>query len=536
MGKRVRFNDDARQSLWRGIDQLASAVRITLGPRGRSVVVDRAHGQTPSITRDGIAVAQELELPDPFENIGVQMLREVALRTGVEAGDGTSTATVLAHRIVGDGFVAVRSGGNPVAIRRGIDAAVAAALTELAAQARPIESETDLARVATLAAGDAELGALIAQAIGAVGRHGVVAVEEGPGMGVTLEVVDGVRIAAGYASPYFVTDADDMEVAIEHPLVFLCDGVLTRPTDIVPALEHATAQQRPLLCVCEDIETDALAVMVVNRLRGTAPGLAVKAPGNATARRQLLEDLATATGATLVGNATGTSAARVKSEHLGRAVRVTANADHTVVLQGGGRTEAVRAQIAALERALAATTTTSERELLVQRLARLAGVIAVLRVGAATDFEREARRSQLEDALAATRSAIEEGIVPGGGVALLRCGAKLESLVLKTLEQPGRDIVMAALAAPARQIAHNAGAEGDSVVARLRSGGQWYGFDAMTGEFVQLDTEGIVDPAKVARCALQNAGALGGLVLTTDALVVDNDRGEKPEPGAGSGE
>ena len=528
MGKRVRFDDDARQSLWRGIDQLASAVRITLGPRGRSVVVDRAHGQTPSITRDGIAVAHELELPDPFENMGVHMLREVALRTGIEAGDGTSTATVLAHRIVGDGFAAVSAGGNPVAIRRGIDAAVSAALAGLAAQARPLESELDLTRVATLAAGDPELGALIAQAIAAVGRHGVVTVDEGRGLDVTLEVVDGMRVEAGYASPYFVTDADDMEVAIEHPLVFVVDGVLTRPADIVPALEHAAAQQRPLLCVCEDIETEALTVMVVNRLRGTAPGLAVKAPGHPALRRQLLEDLATVTGATLVGAATGIAPAGVRPEHLGRAVRATASAEHTVVLQGGGRTERVRARMAELERARAAATSAAERDALEQRLARLAGVIAVLRVGAATDVEREARRSQLEDALAATRSAIEEGIVPGGGVALLRAGAILESLVLRPLEMPGRDIVMAALAAPAHQIAHNAGAEGDRVIAKLRSGGQWYGFDALSGEFVQLDAEGIVDPAKVVRCALQNAGALGGLVLTTDALVVDDDK-----PGSG---
>jgi chaperonin GroEL len=529
MSKRVRFDDDARRALWRGIDQLASAVRISLGPHGRSVVLDRAHGITPAITRDGIAIAQEIELPDPFENMGVQMLREVALRTGAEAGDGTSTATVLAHRIVGDGFAAVSAGGNPVAIRRGVDAAVAAALEDLAAHARPLESESDIARVASLAAGDRELGALIAQAIGAVGRHGVVTVEEGRGMGVTLEVVDGVRLDAGYASPYFVTDADDMEVTLEHPLVFVVDGVLTRPAEIVPALEHAAAQQRPLLCICEDIETEALAVMIVNRLRGTAPGLAVKVPGGGSARRELLEDLALITGATLVGTATGIAASSVRPEHLGRAVSVTASADHTTLLQGGGRTEALRGRMSQLLHTLEAVGSTGERDPLRARLARLAGVIGVLRVGAATDVEREARRSQLEDALAATRSAVEEGIVPGGGVALLHAGARLESLQLKPLEAPGRDIVLAALAEPARQIAHNAGASGDEIVHRLRSGGRWYGFNALTGAFVQLDADGIVDPAKVTRCALRNAGALAGLVLTTDALVVDDDKGEEPK-------
>jgi chaperonin GroEL len=525
MGKRVRFDEDARRALWRGIDQLGTAVRITLGPRGRSVVLDRAHGLMPAITRDGIAVAQELELPDPFENMGVQMLREVALRTGQVAGDGTSTATVLAHRIVGDGFAVLTAGGNPVALRRGIAAAVAAALEELAAQARPLSGDRDIARVAALAAGDPELGELIAQALSAVGPHGVVTLEEGRGLGVTLEVVDGVRFPSGYASPYFVTDAEDMEVTLDHPLVFVVEGELSRPPDIVPALEIASAQQRPLLCICEEIETDALAVMVVNRLRGTAPGVAVKAPGAGAARREFLEDLALITGATLLGPATGIPAGAVRPEHMGRAVRATARADHATVLRGGGRTERLRARMTELERELSAAGAPSERDALRARLARLAGVVAVLRVGAPTDVEREARRSQIEDALAATRAAVEEGIVPDGGVALLRASARLESLKLKPLEAAGRDIVAAALAEPARQIAMNAGAEGDTVVSRLRAGERWFGYDALTGEYGELDVAGIVDPAKVARCALQNAGALGGLVLTTDALVVDDGPG-----------
>src|SRR5262245_5273408 len=528
MGKRVRFDDDARRALWRGIDQLASAVRITLGPRGLSVVLNRAHGGMPSITRDGIAVAQELELPDPFENMGVQMLREVAVRTGREAGDGTSTATVLAHRIVGDGFAAVSAGGNPVAIRRGIDAAVTAALAAVLAQARPIEDERDIARVATLASGDTQVGELIARALRAVGRDGVVSVEEGMGMGVTLEVVDGVRFAGGYASPYFVTDAEDMEVALDHPLVLVVDGVLTKPADIVPALELASGQQRPLLCVCAEIETEALAVMVVNRLRGTAPGVAVRVTPQAAERRELMEDLACVTGATLLGSATGIAASDVRGEHLGRAQRATATTDHATLLRGGGRSEVIRSRRTELERALR-DAESGERDRLRTRLARLAGTVAVLRVGASTDVEREARRSQVEDALGATRSAVEEGIVPGGGVALLRASASVEALDLKVLELPGRDIIAAALAEPALQIAVNAGAAGAAVVARLRSGSSWFGFDALTGEFGELDRAGIVDPAKVARCALQNAGALGGLVLTTDALVVDDGPGGSPE-------
>ena len=527
MGKRVRFDDDARRALWRGIDQLASAVRITLGPRGRSVVLDRAQGHMPAITRDGIAVAAELELPDPFENMGVHMLREVALRTGQEAGDGTSTATVLAHRIVGDGFAAVAAGGNPVAIRRGIDAAVTAAIAAIGEQSRPIQDERDIVRVASVAAGDTMLGELIAQALRAVGNQGVVSVEEGPGTGVTLEVVDGVRFAGGYASPYFVTDAEGMEVALEHPLVLVVDGVLTRAADIVPALELASAQQRPLLCVCEDIETEALAVMVVNRLRGTAPGVAVRTPGSPAERRELLEDLALVTGATLFGHATGLGVGNVKTEHLGRAWRATATTDQSIILRGGGRTEAVRARMAEIEREARRAGSIAEREDLEERLARLAGVVAVLRVGGLTDLERGARRSQIEDALAATRAAIAEGIIPGGGVALLRARSVVEALVLRPLEAVGRDIIAAALTEPARQIAHNAGASGDEVVARVRSGERWFGFDAMTGAYGPLDLAGIVDPALVARCALQHAGSLGGLVLTTDALVVDDG----PPPG-----
>jgi chaperonin GroEL len=511
MGKRVRFDEDARQSLWRGIDQLASAVRITLGPRGRSVVLDRAQGHLPTITRDGIAVAQELELPDPFENMGVHMLREVAQRTGAEAGDGTTTATVIAHRIVGDGFAAVRAGGNPVAVRRGVETAVAAALQELARLARPVEDERDLAHVATLTSGDAEVGDAIARAIAEVGPDGVVTVEEGSGHGLVLEVVDGLRLPSGYASPYFVNDAEDMEVALDRPLVLVVDGVLTRPAEIVPALEIAARQNRPLLCVCEDLSTDALAVLVVNRLRGTAPGLAVRMPGTPAERRAWLEDLALVTGATLLGYGTGLSPAAVTPAHLGRAVRACANAEVTTVTGGGGRTEQVRAALADCDD---------------DRRARLAGRVAVLRVGGPAGPEREARRAQVEDALGATQAALEEGLVPGGGAGLLRLVDAISALDVRPLDRPGRDAVAAALAAPAWWIAANAGADAASVLQRVRAGGEWTGFDALSGGLVELDRAGIVDPAKVVRCALLHAGSLASVVLTTDALVVDD--GEKP--------
>ena len=348
-------------------------------------------------------------------------------------------------------------------------------------------------------------------------------------MGVTLEVVDGMRFDGGYASPYFVTDADGMEVSLDHPLVLVADAPLVRPNDIVPALELAARQQRPLLCVCSEIDTEALAVMVVNRLRGTAPGVAVQVLLPPAERRELLEDLALATGAQLLGPSVGISPSAVRDEHLGRAQRVTAGRDQTTVLRGGGRLESIRARRAELEREVR-DAPAPLRERLRERLARLAGVVAVLRVGAPTDVERGARRAQVEDALAATRAAAEEGIIPGGGVALLRAAMAIDSLELRASERVGRDIVAAALAEPARQIAVNAGAEGDSVLARLRSGGSWYGYDALTGTFGELDLAGIVDPAKVARCALLHAGSLGGLVLTTDALVVDDSSGEAPKP------
>ena len=532
MSKRVCFDDDARRALWRGVDQLASAVRITLGPRGRSVVLDR-QGGAPTITRDGLAVAHEIRLADPFENLGVQMLREVAQRTGELAGDGTTTATVLAHRIVGAGLEAVAAGGNPVALKRGIDRGVAEAVRALAACARPLDDPRDLARVAALAAGDHALGALIAGALDRVGRDGVVTVEEGRGLDPTLEVVEGVRFAGGYASPYFVTDAEDMEAALEHPLILLVDGRLTRAAELVPALEHAAGLRRPLCVIAEDVEGDALALLVVNRLRGTAPSVAVRAGGAPPRRRELLEDLALLTGATLVAPDTGRAPERCEAEWLGRARHVTVTTAHATLLQGGGRTAEVRARLERVRREHAAAAHESEREALRERLARLGGGIAVLRAGAATDVEREAVRTRLEQALAATHAAFEEGLVPGGGVALLRAADRVRGLRVAGAEAAGRDIVAAALLEPARQIAVNAGEPGDVAVGRLRAAPEGHGFNALTGAYGDLAADGIVDPAKVARCALEQAGALGGLVLTTDALVVDDgEGGNEPDAAA----
>jgi len=506
MGKRVQFDDAARQALWRGVDQLANAVRITLGPRGRSVVFDRLHG-VPAITRDGIAVAQEIELPDRFENLGVQMLREAAFRTGQVAGDGTSTATVIAHRLIGDGLRAVASGHHPQGVRRGIERAVSAVTRELAAQARPVGDARDLERIAVIAAGDRSLGELVAHALGRVGHDGVVTVEEGRGLDTTLDVVEGTRFEGGYVSPYFITDAEDMEASFDHPLVALIDGPLDRPGDVIPALEHASRLSRPVVWLCERVGGEALAVLVVNRLRGTAPSVAVAMPGPA--------------------------AERFEPVWFGRARRAIVTSDQTTLVQGGGRGEALAAATVALRREHAHTATTAERDALRVRLARLAGGVAAIRVGAASEFERHARRSRLEDALAATRSAMEEGVVAGGGVALLRASGAVRALSASRAEQPGRDAVLAALVEPARQIGVNAGEEGGRLIERLRQGSGAFGFNARSCRYGDLAAEGVLDPAKVTRCALQNAASVAALVLTTDALVVDDDP-PTPPPGEGA--
>lgn len=528
MGKQLQFDEAARRALWRGVDQLACAVRVTLGPRGRSVVLERANGW-PTITRDGIAVAQEIELADPFANMGVHMLREVAMRTAADAGDGTTTATVLAHRIVGDGLQAIAARHNPVAVKRGIDRATAAALKSLRDAARPVEHERDLARVASIASGDPALGELVAEALERVGRHGVVTVEEGRGMDVTLEVVEGVRFAGGYASPYFVTDSDDMEASLDHPLVLLVDAPLTRAAEVVPALEHAARLSRPLLVVAERIEGEALAVLVVNRLRGTVPSLAARIEGGVRRRRELLDDLAIVTGAALFCDDRGSQPERFEPGAFGRARHVTADVKQTTLRQGGGRAEDVRAALVQRSRELGSATTEGERQRLRERIARISGGVAVIRVGAPTEMELHQRRSRVEDALAASRAAVEEGMVAGGGVSLLRAESAVRALDLSGAESVGREIVAAALAEPARQIAVNAGEDGRVVLSRLRAESGTFGWNAVTGRYGDLAADGVLDATKTIRCALQNAASLGGLVLTTDAIVIDDGEAGKAE-------
>lgn len=535
MGKRVQFDDAARSALWRGVDQLGNAVRITLGPKGRSVVLTHLHAG-PTITRDGIAVASEIELPDPFENIGVQMLREAALQTGQSAGDGTSTATVLAHALVGGGLRAVARGCNPVAIQRGLEQSADEAIRALRAQARPVGGAHDLERVATIAAGDRALGELLAHALERVGRAGVVSIEDGRGAGTTLDVVEGARIEAGIASPYFVTDADEMEAAAEHPLVALVDGALEQPADVIPMLEHAARLGRPLLLLCADLSDQALAIVVVNRLRGRVPAIGLKVPGTAAHRREVLDDVAVLTGAAVVTADAGRAAAQFEPAWFGRARRASATLEHLTLLQGGGRSGDLAARIAALDRELAGCRHEGDRARLRARLQRLGGGVALIRVGACTDVERSGRRAQLEDALGATRAALEEGLVPGGGVALVHAARAVRKLDLGPARNIGRDVLLEALEEPARQIGINAGEDGGVLLARIREGQGAFGYNALSGRWGDLVEQGIVDPAKVARLALQSAVSVAGLMLTTDALVVDDGEDEGGEAGEEGGD
>jgi len=529
MGKRIEFDEGARESLRRGAEQLANAVRVTLGPRGRNVVILRVGGG-PTITNDGLTIAREIELANPFENMGVQLVREAALKTGEVAGDGTTTATVLANGLVSEGLRAVAAGHNPNAVRRGLERAVAVVVASLRRQSREVGRREDLARIAGVSAKhDPELGERIADAFERVGRRGPVTVESGRGHGTTLEVVEGLRFERGYLSPYFVTAPDSMEVALDHALVLLTDLQLREARDLVPALELAARLGRALLVVAEDVEGEALATLVVNRLRGAVASVAVRAPEGGARRRALIEDLAALTGARPFTRELGRGTEHVEDADFGRALRVRVDRESTTVVGGGGWPEAIRERIAAIEREIREARSESEREWLRERIGRLKGGIAVLRVGAPTEAELGERRSRLEDALAATRAAVEEGVVTGGGVALLRARPELSALTLSGGERVGRDIVLAVLELPARQIAENAGEPGAVAVGRILAERGAWGYDAQAGRYTDLDAAGILDAAKVTRCALQHAASIGALVLTTDAIVVDEGEHETPQ-------
>jgi chaperonin GroEL len=534
--KEVKFSVDARDSMLRGIDTLAHAVRVTLGPKGRNVVLDKSYG-APRITKDGVTVAKEIELDDKFENMGAQMVREVASRTSDQAGDGTTTATVLAHAIVREGAKAVAAGMNPMDLKRGVDLAVEAVVADLQKNSKNVTSNEEIAQVGTISAnGDAEIGRFIADAMKRVGNEGVITVEEAKSLETELEVVEGMQFDRGYISPYFVTNADKMRVDMEDPYILICEKKLSGLQELLPLLEVVVQAGKPLVIVAEDIEGEALATLVVNKLRGGLKVAAVKAPGFGDRRKAMLEDIAILTAGTMVSTDLGIKLENVTLNMLGRAKKVMIDKENTTIVNGAGKKTDIQARIAQLKAQIEETTSDYDKEKLQERLAKLAGGVAVLRVGGATEIEVKERKDRVDDAMHATRAAVEEGILPGGGVALLRAGEGLKKLRTQNDDQKtGVEIVRKALSWPARQIALNAGEDGSIVVGKILEKDTYaYGFDAQSGEYVNMVSKGIIDPTKVVRAALQGAASVAGLLITTEAMVAELPRKQAPTmPGGG---
>jgi len=536
MAKQLQFNSAAREALQRGVDKLANTVRVTLGPRGRNVVLDKKFG-SPTITNDGVTIAKEIELENPYENMGAQLLKEVATKTQDVAGDGTTTATVLAQSMVHAGLRLVTAGANPMFLKRGMDRAVQAIVAELKKQSKPIKTPAEIANVATISANnDPEIGKLISEAMEKVGKDGVITVEEAKGLDTTLEVVEGLQFDRGYLSPYFVTDPERMEAVLEDAYILIYDKKIASIKDIIPILEKVSQVGKPLLVISEDIEGEALATLVVNKLRGVLNVAAAKAPGFGDRRRSMLEDVAILTGGRLITEEAGLKLENTILTDLGRAKRIVVDKDNTTVIEGAGKKSEIKARVDQIRKEIEDSTSDYDKEKLQERLAKLAGGVAVVNVGAATEVELKERKARVEDALAATKSAVEEGIVPGGGIALLRAQPALAALEAKGDERSGIDIVGHALEAPLRTIASNAGAEGSIVVERVRSQKGAMGYNAATGQYEDLIQSGIVDPTKVTRSALQNAVSIASLVLTTEAVITDAPEEEKPSmPGGGMG-
>jgi chaperonin GroEL len=522
MPKQLLFNEDARAALLRGVNIMAHAVKVTLGPKGRNVVIDKKFG-SPTITKDGVTVAKEITLKDRDKDLGAQMIKEVAAKTSDVAGDGTTTATVLAQAIFREGLKNVTAGANPMGLKRGIEQAVETVVQELKHMSKATKDKKEIAQVATIAANnDKTIGTLIAEAMEKVGKDGVITVEEAKAMETTLEVVEGMQFDRGYLSPYFVTDAERMEVVLEDALVLIHEKKISVMKDMVPLLEQVARAGKPLLIVAEDLEGEALATLVVNKLRGTLAGCAVKAPGFGDRRKAMLEDLATVTGGKAITEDLGMKLENLKLDDLGRAKKVVVDKDHTTIIEGAGKTKEIEGRIKQLRAQIEDTTSDYDREKLQERLAKLAGGVAVIKVGAATETEMKERKARVEDALNATRAAVEEGIVPGGGVALLRASEALGSLKLSGDEATGVNIVRRALEEPIRQIVENAGLEGSVVVEKVKAEVPiTRGFDAETNEYVDMIQAGIIDPTKVERIALQNAASIASLLLTTEALVTE---------------
>jgi chaperonin GroEL len=534
--KELHFNVEARAALKRGVDQLAEAVKVTLGPKGRNVVIDKKFG-APTITKDGVTVAKEIELADPLENMGAQMVKEVATKTSDIAGDGTTTATVLAQAIFREGLKNVTAGANPMAIQRGIQKAVAAVVEELKKISVPTSGKKEIAQVGSISANnDKEIGDLIADAMDKVGKDGVITVEEAKGLETSLETVDGMQFDRGYISPYFVTDPEKMEAVIEDGYILIHDKKISSMKDLLPVLEKIAQQGRPLLIIAEDVEGEALATLVVNKLRGTLKVSAVKAPGFGDRRKAMLEDIAKLTGGQVISEELGLKLENTVINDLGRAKRIVVDKDNTTIIDGNGDEKQIEGRISEIRSAIDKATSDYDKEKLQERLAKLAGGVAVINVGAATEAEMKEKKARVEDALHATRAAVEEGIVPGGGVALLRAQRALKGLKLEdTEEQVGVDIVRRALEEPIRMIVQNAGAEGSLVIEKVRaSKDDAYGYNALTDTYENLVQAGVIDPTKVTRTALQNAASIAGLLLTTEALVVEKKE-DKPAPAAPGG-
>jgi chaperonin GroEL len=528
--KEVKFSVEARDKMLRGIDILANAVRVTLGPKGRNVVLDKSFG-APRISKDGVTVAKEIELDDKFENMGAQMVREVASKTSDQAGDGTTTATVLAHAIVKEGAKAVAAGMNPMDLKRGIDLAVGAIVEDLKKHSKAISSNDEIAQVGTISAnGDAEIGRFLAEAMKKVGNEGVITVEEAKSLETELDVVEGMQFDRGYISPYFVTNAEKMRAEMEDPYLLIYEKKLSALNDLLPLLEAVVQAGKPLLIIAEDVEGEALATLVVNKLRGGLKVAAVKAPGFGDRRKAMLEDIAILTGGTAISEDLGIKLEHAKLDMLGKAKKVTVEKENTTIVNGAGKKKDIEGRINQIKAQIEETTSDYDREKLQERLAKLAGGVAVIRVGGATEVEVKERKDRVDDAMHATRAAVEEGILPGGGVALLRSIKALGRLKAENDDQKtGIDIVRKALATPARQIAVNAGEDGSIVVGKISDNDTYaYGYDAQEGQYGDLVSKGIIDPTKVVRTALQDAASIAGLLVTTEAMVAEKPKKETP--------
>ncbi len=532
MAKQIKYGEDARRSLQSGIDQLANTVKITLGPKGRNVVLDKKYG-SPLITNDGVTIAKEVELKDPFENMGAQLIKEVATKTNDVAGDGTTTATLLAQAIVREGIKNLAAGANPMVLKKGIEAATDAAVNALKEISQPITGKQAIAQVASISAGDEEIGKLISDAMEKVGNDGVITVEESKTMKTELNTVEGMQFDRGYASAYMVTDSDKMVAELENPMILITDKKISNIQEILPVLEQVVQAGRKMLIIAEDVEGEALATLVLNKLRGTFTCVAVKAPGFGDRRKEMLQDIAILTGGTVISTELGIELKDAKMDMLGTARQVKVDKENTTIVEGAGRKEDIQARIQQIKAQIAETKSDYDREKLQERLAKLAGGVAVIHVGAATEVEMKERKLRIEDALAATRAAVEEGIVPGGGVALLNVTKKVaeEQTKYQGDARTGVQIVLRAMEEPMRQIAQNAGIDGSVIIENIRrSRKAGYGYDALKGEYIDMIERGIIDPTKVTRSALQNAASVAAMVLTTESLVTDIPEPPAPAP------